>query len=150
MRTGAGATTRRVHGIDVAQVNTLRNVTRGTIVAARVTTARSLWARFRGLMGRASLDGDDALWLPGTNGIHMLFMRFPIDCAFLGAPDPDGTMPVISTRASLAPWTGVVWFVKGASGVLELPAGSLARTGTTVGDRVALAAESHPAGATAN
>jgi uncharacterized protein len=91
-------------------------------------------------MGRASLDGEDGLWLPGTNGIHMLFMRFPIDAAFLGAPDPDGTMSVLTVRTSLPPWTGIVWFVRGASGVVELPAGSLERTGTTVGDRLALGA----------
>jgi uncharacterized membrane protein (UPF0127 family) len=108
------------------------------VVAERVATAGSLWARFRGLMGRASLDRDDALWLPGTNGIHMLFMRFAIDCAFLGAPDAEGAMPVLSTRSSLQPWTGIVWFVKGAAGVVELPEGSLARTGTTVGDRLTL------------
>jgi hypothetical protein len=122
----------------VAEPSALRNLTRGTLVAQRVATAASLWARFRGLMGRASLTGEEALWLPGTNGIHMLFMRFPIDCAFLGTADADGAMPVLSVRQSLPPWTGIVWFVRGASGVVELAAGTLARSGTTVGDRLTL------------
>jgi len=124
----------------VAEPGALRNLTRGTVVAARVATASSLWARFVGLMGRPSLGGDDGLWLPGTNGIHMFFMRFPIDCAFLGAPDPEGARPVLSVRRSLPPWRGIVWFVRGATGVVELPAGSLDRTRTTVGDRLKLGA----------
>ena len=38
-------------------------------------------------MGRPALDPGAGLWLTGTNGIHMMFMRFPIDAVFLGRPD---------------------------------------------------------------
>jgi uncharacterized membrane protein (UPF0127 family) len=122
----------------MAELSPLRNLTRDTVVADRITTAASLWARFCGLMGRSSLAAEEGLWLPGTNGIHMLFMRFPIDCVFLGKPDSDGAMTALSIHRALPPWTGIVPFVRGAAGVVELAAGSLERTRTAVGDRLML------------
>ena len=104
----------------------------------RVAVAGSFMARFRGLMGRAALGPDEGLFLPGTNSIHMLFMRFPIDCLFLGAPRPDGTREIVGTREGLAPWRGVVWWVRGARGAVEVPAGTLAVTGLRRGDYVRL------------
>ncbi len=93
-----------------------------------------------GLMGRASLDPDAGLWLSGANGIHMMFMRFPIDAVFLGRPDAAlaGAQAVLSVHRRLRAWTGIVPLVRGANGVLELPVGTIERTGTTVGDLVAL------------
>ena len=113
-----------------------RNETRGTILADDVEHAASLWARFRGLMGRRSLGSGRALWLPGTNGIHMFFMRFPIDAVFLGKPVADGTRPVLSTHRRVRPWIGMVPLVRGAEGVLELPVGVIDATGTVPGDAV--------------
>ena len=109
----------------------------GTALAARVTLARSFWGRFRGLMGRASLAADEALYLP-VNSIHMLFMRFPIDALFLDAADATGVQRVVATRPGLRPWTGLVLPVGDAAGVVELPAGAIEREGLRVGDRVRL------------
>ena len=106
-------------------------------VARRVTVARSFWGRFRGLMGRASLADDEGLYL-ASNSIHMLFMRFPIDALFVGAPDGDGVRHVVASRPGLRPWTGLVLPVKGAAGVVELPAGAVERAGLSVGDPVRL------------
>jgi uncharacterized membrane protein (UPF0127 family) len=106
-------------------------------VAPRVTLARSFWGRFRGLMGRASLEPDEGLFLP-VNSIHMLFMRFPIDALFLDAPDAAGVQRVVGVRPDLRPWTGLVMPVRGATGVVELPAGAVARAGLSVGDVVRL------------
>jgi len=114
----------------------LWNATRDTLVAGRVIPGTGFWARFRGLMGSDPLDADEGLWLPDTNGIHMFFMRFAIDCLFLGAADADGSRPVVAIRETLPPWRGIVWYVRGAKGVVELPAGSLGRSATKVGDRV--------------
>ena len=115
-----------------------RNETRGTTLANSLETASSLWARFRGLMGRAPLPAGHGLWLTGTNGIHMFFMRFPIDAVFLGRAAVDGSRPVLAVRRSLRPWTGMVPLVRGAAGVLELPTGSIDASGTVVGDTVRL------------
>jgi uncharacterized protein len=117
-----------------------RNRTRSTQLAADVETGASLWAKFMGLMGRPGLEPDAGLWLTGSNGIHMMFMRFAIDAAFLGAPDPgrDGARPVVSVHRGLRAWTGLVPLVRGANGVLELPVGTIERSGTAVGDLIAL------------
>jgi uncharacterized protein len=114
----------------------LRDDATGTLISSRVVRARSFWHRFRGLMGRPALAPDEGLYLPGTSSIHMLFMRFPIDCLFVGAEQDDGSRVVVAVRHSLAPWRGIVWWVRGADGVIELPAGTLRRSGVDVGRRV--------------
>ena len=133
----------------------------GAVLASDVRTASSIWARFRGLMGRAGLASGEGLWFPGDASIHMLFMRFAIDAVFL-APDGEGRATsaaastgdaaatgggdarggavggwrVVAIRGRLRPWIGVVWFVRGARGCLELEAGTADRVGLQVGDRL--------------
>ena len=104
----------------------------------RLEVAGSWLGRLRGLIGRAGLDSGSGLYLPGTNGVHMLFMRFAIDCLFVGAPRTDGARPVVALKPNLAPWTGIVWWVRGARGVIELPAGALAGSAISRGDYVRL------------
>ncbi len=110
----------------------------GAPLATDVRTARSLWARFVGLMGRRGLAPGEGLWLPTDASIHMLFMRFPIDAVFLAPADGAGrgAWRVVAIRERLRPWTGVVWFVRGARGCLELEAGAAARAGLRAGDTV--------------
>src|SRR3954447_25396717 len=117
-----------------------RNVSRDTDLAERLEVADGLWARFMGLMGRATLDRDAGLWLSGTNGIHMMFMRFAIDAVFLAKPDPamDGVRSVLSVHSGLRAWIGIVPYVREANSVLELPLGTIERTRTVVGDLVAV------------
>jgi uncharacterized membrane protein (UPF0127 family) len=123
-----------------------RNVTRETLLAGELEVADSLFAKFMGLMGRRGLGEGAGMWLTGTNGIHMMFMRFPIDAVFLGRPaegsdgaGTDGARPVLSVHPGLRAWIGLVPLVRGAAGVLELPVGTIARTGTVVGDQVLVA-----------
>jgi uncharacterized membrane protein (UPF0127 family) len=106
----------------------------------KVEVARSSFARARGLMGRANLEPGRGLYLPGTNSIHMLFMRFPIDCVFVSAPLPDGSRHVVGVRENLKPWSGVVWWARGAKGAVELPAGAARAAGIEVGQPIWLAA----------
>jgi uncharacterized membrane protein (UPF0127 family) len=117
-----------------------RNVSRGTVLAERLENGASLWAKFMGLMGRPTLAAGNGLWLPGENGIHMLFMRFAIDCVFLAAPQVagGGSRRVLSVNRSVKPWRGVIWRVGGAKGVLELPAGTIDATRTAVGDEITI------------
>src|SRR6266516_5027097 len=93
----------------------VRNETRGTVLAERVEVGGSLWAKFWGRMGRRSLAAGSALWLPGENGIHMFFMRFPIDVVFVGrarAPAAGAgsgdSRSVVSLHRNLRPWSGIV------------------------------------------
>jgi uncharacterized protein len=115
-----------------------RNSTRGTVLAERVENGSSFWAKFMGLMGRSSLPRGDGLWLPGENGIHMLFMRFAIDVVFVSPPADrrDGPRRVLAVRRAVPPWRGVVWRVGGAKGVLELPAGTIDESNTATGDEI--------------
>lgn len=117
-----------------------RNTTRGSILADRIDTASGLWRRFIGLMGRRSVPAGTGLWLTSTNGIHMMFMRVPIDAVFLGHPDALGSRTVLSVHRGLRPWVGLVPLVRHADGVLELPAGAAIASGTVVGDMVVLEA----------
>ena len=118
----------------------VRNLSRATELGDRLDVADSLWAKFMGLMGRPALDPGSGLWLTDSNGIHMMFMRFPIDAVFLGRPDParDDARVVVSVHPGLRTWIGLVPLVRGANGVLELPVGTIERSGTAVGDLIAL------------
>ena len=104
----------------------------------QLEVADSWLARLRGLIGRRRVGRDEGLYLPGTNAIHMLFMRFPIDCVFVGAPRPDGTRQIVAVQAELAPWRGVVWWVRGAKGAVELRSGAAGAAGLRRGDYVRL------------
>jgi uncharacterized protein len=87
-------------------------------------------------MGRASLAPGAGLWLAESNGIHMMFMRFPIDAVFLGPETGGGARPVVGLHRRLRAWTGLVPFVRGAHGVLELPVGAIYASRTEVGDLI--------------
>ena len=93
---------------------------------------------FEGLMGAAPLPAGSGLLLPRTSSVHTHFMRFPIDVVFLAKPCADGGRRVVSVRPRLRPWTGVVWWARGADGCLELPTGTAAATRTMPGDTVVL------------
>lgn len=114
------------------------NLTRDTMLATSLEVASSFWGRLRGLMGRPTPPAGFGLWLGGTNNIHMMFMRFRMDAVFLSKPAIDGTRRVVALRRAMRPWTGVVWFARGADGVVELPAGVIDTTGTAIGDQVRL------------
>ena len=94
--------------------------------------------KFMGLMGRPSLARDAGLWLPESNGIHMMFMRFPIDAVFVGRPDADGARNVVAVRRALRTWTGLVPLVRGAHGVIELAVGAIDASHTAQGDLIRL------------
>jgi uncharacterized membrane protein (UPF0127 family) len=113
-----------------------RNLDRGTSLAPRLETAGSFWGKFMGLMGRASLPDGEGLWLPGGNGIHMMFMRFPIDAVFVTKADADGARRVRSVHRKVRAWIGLIPLITGADGVLELPVGTIDATRTEVGDRL--------------
>lgn len=115
-----------------------QNITRHTSLATSLEVAGSLWGKFKGLMGRPDLAAGSGLWLPDSNGIHMMFMRFPIDAVFLGRPGPSGLRAVVSVHRGLRAWTGLVPLVRGAHGVLELPVGVVDGSATEVGDLVRL------------
>jgi uncharacterized protein len=106
----------------------------GTIVAEPVEVARNMWSRGMGLMGRARLPENGGLLIHDCNGIHMMFMRFPIDAVFV---DKKGI--VVKTYERLLPWLGLVPFVWRADKVAELPAGTIRRHAIRAGDQLLVA-----------
>ena len=106
----------------------------GTVVADPLEIASNLVARGLGLMGRSRLPENAGLLIHDCNGIHMMFMRFPIDAVFV---DKRGV--VVKTYRRLRPWIGLVPLVWRANKVAELPAGAVDRHGIKVGDRLLVA-----------
>ena len=107
-----------------------RNAASGVILAERLRAADTHWSRLKGLLGTRSLEAGDGLWLKPCRQVHMIGMRYAVDLAFLD----DGNR-VVRTIGGLAPGK-LSPRVAGASSVLELPLGTLARTGLTVGNAV--------------
>lgn len=111
---------------------TLLNVTRDVTLATDVRRAVSPWARMVGLLGRASLDQGEGLMITPCRAVHSWFMRFPIDVLFL---DRDGL--VVHLAADLRPYRWS-WGGGSAQTAVELPAGTIAASGTGIGDHVRL------------
>lgn len=109
----------------------VRNATRGTTLATAVTEARSLIARGIGLLGREGLAPGEGLLIAPCQSIHSCFMRFRFDAVFF-----DRDRRVRHLIEAMPPWrfSRHVWR---ARGVIELPAGTVAATGTRRGDQLA-------------
>lgn len=90
----------------------------GAVLASRLLVPRSSFGRGVGLMFRAGLAAGEGMWIVPCNGIHMFFMRFPVDAVFL-----DRQQRVVRVCPNLRPWRVVPW-VRRAHSVLELPAGA--------------------------
>lgn len=108
------------------------NQTRRASVAKEAEMAESVWTRFMGLMGRGGLAESAGLVIYPNNGVHMFFMRFPIDVLHVAE---DGT--ILRIVENLKPWR-VGPIVKKCKYTVELPAGAAQRTGTQPGDKIEL------------
>jgi uncharacterized membrane protein (UPF0127 family) len=106
------------------------NRSRGTLLASKVLLADTPHARRVGLLKRESLQEGEGLWIFPTQAIHTFGMRFSIDVVFM-----DSLLFVKRIYRALPPWR-LTTFVWGAQSVLELTSGSLASTGTMVGDQL--------------
>jgi uncharacterized membrane protein (UPF0127 family) len=99
------------------------------VVAERCAVASSPWKRFKGLLGRDSLEPGEALLFPGTGSIHMFFMRFPVDAVFC-----DRDLVVRKVVRGLEPWRTAG--AGGAKVTVELPVGAAA--GIEPGEQLSL------------
>jgi uncharacterized membrane protein (UPF0127 family) len=106
------------------------NPARGVVLGTRIFLADRWWYRLRGLIGRSELAKGEGLILRPCHAVHMAWMFFPLDVAFL---DSKGT--VVATYHALAPGARTGWHSE-ARDALELPAGTLAATRTVNGDTI--------------
>jgi len=110
----------------------LRNSRTGAALAVRVERVSTVLGRMRGLLGRSELPEGEALLIEPCASIHTLFMRFHIDAVFLSRE-----LRVVRAISHLRPWRATR-FHRDAAMAVELPEGTLARTGTREGDLLEL------------
>ena len=115
-----------------------RNAARGAVLGERVEVADRWWMRLRGLLGRRPLAKGEGLLIEPCRAVHMSGMKYPIDVAFLAR---DGAVVALYPR--LAPGARTRWH-RGARSALELPAGTLAASGTREGDVILCATQEQP------
>jgi hypothetical protein len=108
------------------------NLTRGTSLADRCGLARSFFARLKGLMGHPGLAAGEGLLINPCSSVHSYFMRFPIDVVF--ADRNDVVVGLTAAMAPNRPYAGA----RRARYVIELPAGTIAASGTQLGDALRL------------
>jgi uncharacterized membrane protein (UPF0127 family) len=107
----------------------IRNITRNTVIAAEAEVADTALRRSRGLMLRR-FKGFDGLLIQPANAIHMCFMLMPIDVIFF-----DKRRLITKMVPKLAPWRLFCGSFR-AAGVVELPEGAIARSGSQPGDQL--------------
>jgi uncharacterized membrane protein (UPF0127 family) len=106
------------------------NRTRDEVLAERAELADNIWTRFWGLMGRRELPpGSGLVLLPG-GGIHMWFMRIPLDVVHVDKSDR-----VTHVLRGIKPWRFGPLFV-GGKAAIELPVGAADRT--QAGDEIGI------------
>ncbi len=108
------------------------NQTRGVDLVTNGCVADTLWSRLRGLLGHPPLQPGEGLLLRGEQAIHTIGMGFPIDVLFL-----DRAGRVVHAIPEMVPLR-LSRLVPCAADVLEMPAGTITRTGTTPGDQIEL------------
>ena len=116
-------------GVAAQRIENLRN---GRIVASHVIAAFDSASRRTGLLQHKGFAEGSALIIAPSNAIHTFFMKFPIDLAFFSKSGR-----VVKVCAAVPAWrlAGALR----AFGVIELPAGSLARSDTRTGDQLVIA-----------
>jgi uncharacterized membrane protein (UPF0127 family) len=108
------------------------NRTRERFVATNVAVADSYFRRLVGLLGKTSkwARSGKGLWIIPSHGVHTIGMLFPIDLIFL-----DREKNVVHVEEHVKPFRISKVSLRSHS-VLELPAHTVFRTGTCVGDQL--------------
>ena len=108
----------------------VRNVNKNRILGDGIRKTSSLFLRMKGLLGAESLSPGEGLWICPCNSIHSLGMAFEFDALFL---DAGLRVVALYRRFPKNRLSRIYW---DARGVLELPEGTIERTGTEVGDEI--------------
>ena len=105
------------------------NQTKGQVLADRADIADTSAKRRTGLLKHSGLLQGEGLWIAPCEGVHTFGMKFPIDVLFLNKKKK-----ILKARPDMV--RGRIAFSLRAYSVLELPAGTLAQTGTVAGDQL--------------
>jgi uncharacterized membrane protein (UPF0127 family) len=106
-------------------------------IASRTEVADRFLPRLKGLIGRSRFDAGEGLLFPRCNSVHMWMMAIPVDLVFLRKQASDWV--VVSVHPGLKPWKVLPVGNFRADDALELPAGTIARTGIKSGEVLCIA-----------
>ena len=106
------------------------NQTKGTFLAFRVGVADSVLGRLIGLLGRRTLKPDGGVWIVPANAIHTVGMLFSFDVVMI-----DKDFRVVSVTEMIKPFRVILPKLR-AESVIELPAHTIFRSRTEIGDQL--------------
>lgn len=105
------------------------NTTRNTEVALSAEVAKSAATRSKGLLGRKGLEPGGGMWIVPCESVHTFFMQFALDLIYL-----DRRLRVKKVKRNVPPWRISACLT--AHSVLELPAGAIQDSQTSLGDQL--------------
>lgn len=105
------------------------NTTRNIVLVERGERALTFWRRFKGLLFTKSFVCGQGILIKPCSSIHTIGMSYCIDILFV-----DGKDRVVKTVVGMKPY-GIA-SCAGSVYVIEVPIGTVKRTGTQIGDKV--------------
>jgi uncharacterized protein len=108
------------------------NKTKETFLAFRVNIADSVAGRLIGLLGRRALKPDSGVWIYPANAIHTIGMLFSFDVVMI-----DKNFKVVSVKEMVKPFRVILPKLR-AESVIELPAHTIFRSRTEIGDELVI------------
>jgi uncharacterized protein len=106
------------------------NKTKESFLAFRVKVADTIFGRLIGLIGKRKLNPDCGLWIYPANAIHTVGMLIKIDVVLI-----DKDFKVVGLRELMRPFR-IVGPNFRAESVIELPAHTIFKSNTEVGDQL--------------
>ena len=89
------------------------------------------------MLKHSTLEPGEGLWITPCEGVHTFAMKFAIDIIYLGKRQKeDKLFKILKLRTNMV--KSRISLCLSASSVVELPAGTLDKSGTAVGDRLEL------------
>jgi uncharacterized membrane protein (UPF0127 family) len=107
------------------------NVTRGFVLGDSIEVADTSSKRRTGLLKHIGLERGQGLWIVPCEAVHTFGMKFPIDVLFLNKK-----RKVLKVKPDMVRRRLAICLL--AHSVLELPAGTVAASGTMPGDQLEL------------
>lgn len=92
--------------------------------------ADNRWTRLKGLIGVKELSQGDGLLIKPCKGVHCMFMSIPIDVLYVNKENV-----IIGMDEDMQP-NAFGKMHRDSRYVIELPSGTISRTGTQVGDQL--------------
>src|SRR6266571_6112157 len=108
------------------------NKTKETFLAFKVEVCDHVWGRLRGLLGKRSLKPDSGVWIVPANAVHTIGMMVSFDVVMI-----DKNFKVVSVKELVKPFRIILPKLR-AESVIELPAHTIFRSRTEVGDELVI------------